>query len=207
MGLGDPETRRTLLARNFTDGWLIFWAISDFGTLGTAGSETRENRWYNPEAQKPTARRNLTMFFFQYLLQGGYFFIVPLFCRWCWNLTRSRQACDSCRYHYNTIVAAVGILRSCPRLRPRIVRTGLSLIGLLSLSGIDLMLCGGCGCADGVNGAGMGALASQLGSVTVSALPTEQSGEVGGLKTRRPTSVPPSAHIAGSVLIAASPRR
>jgi hypothetical protein len=42
-------------------------------------------------------------------------------------------------------------------------------------------------------GLGMGALASQLGSVTVSAVSDDESAEVGGLQTPRRTSVPHSA--------------
>jgi len=41
-------------------------------------------------------------------------------------------------------------------------------------------------------GLGVGALASQLGAVTVSSVPDEVSGEVGGLQTPQPISVPPS---------------
>lgn len=39
-------------------------------------------------------------------------------------------------------------------------------------------------------GFGLGALASQLGAVTVSSVPDSQSAEVGGCRTRRPTSAP-----------------
>jgi hypothetical protein len=82
----------------------------------------------------------------------------------------------------------------------------LMLAGLLSLlGGIDLD-------ADAavvtipmvLMGLGMGALASQLGSVTVSALPNERSGEVGGLQnTASNLGISIGTAIAGSVLIAA----
>ena len=42
-------------------------------------------------------------------------------------------------------------------------------------------------------GAGLGCLASQLGSVTVSAVPDSQSGEVGGFRTPLPSLEPRSA--------------
>ena len=42
-------------------------------------------------------------------------------------------------------------------------------------------------------GSGLGAMASQLGSVTVSAVPDEQSGEVGACRTRAPSSARRSA--------------
>ena len=53
-------------------------------------------------------------------------------------------------------------------------------------------------------GAGLGALASQLGAVTVSAVPDEQSGEVGGLQntgTQLGASI--GTALAGAVLISA----
>ena len=95
-----------------------------------------------------------------------------------------------------------------PKASPRrVVRIGvfLMLAGLLSLlAGIDLdasvavvsvpML---------LMGFGMGALASQLGSVTVSALPTERSGEVGGLQnTGSNLGISIGTALAGSVLFA-----
>ena len=106
------------------------------------------------------------------------------------------------------IVAAVGIPKVWPKASPRrVVRIGvfLMLAGLLSLlSGIELdasvavvsvpML---------LMGFGMGALASQLGSVTVSALPTERSGEVGGLQnTGSNLGISIGTALAGSVLFA-----
>ena len=42
-------------------------------------------------------------------------------------------------------------------------------------------------------GLGMGALASQLGAVTVSAVPDSRSAEVGGIQNTVPTWAPPSA--------------
>jgi hypothetical protein len=52
-------------------------------------------------------------------------------------------------------------------------------------------------------GLGMGALASQLGAVTVSAVPTEQSGEVGGLQnTASNLGISIGTALAGSVLFA-----
>ena len=53
-------------------------------------------------------------------------------------------------------------------------------------------------------GAGIGAIASQLGSVTVSAVPDEQAGEVGGLQntgTQLGASI--GTALAGAVLVSA----
>jgi len=53
-------------------------------------------------------------------------------------------------------------------------------------------------------GFGMGALASQLGAVTVSALPTERSGEAGGLQnTASNLGISLGTALVGSVMIAA----
>ena len=53
-------------------------------------------------------------------------------------------------------------------------------------------------------GLGIGALASQLGNVTVSAVPTEQSSEVGGLQnTATQLGASLGTALAGSILIAA----
>jgi hypothetical protein len=53
-------------------------------------------------------------------------------------------------------------------------------------------------------GVGIGALASQLGAVAVSALPSERSGEVGGLQnTASNLGISLGTALAGSVLIAA----
>jgi EmrB/QacA subfamily drug resistance transporter len=150
----------------------------------------------------------LSMFFFQFLLQGGYFFIVPLFLSVVLELTALQTGARLVPLSLALIVAAVGIPKVWPRVSPRrVVRIGvfLMLVGLLFLlSGIDLnasvavvsvpML---------LMGFGMGALSSQLGSVTVSSLPTEQSGEVGGLQnTASNLGISIGTAIAGSVLFA-----
>jgi len=151
----------------------------------------------------------LVMFFFQFLMQGGYFFIVPLFLSVVLELNALETGAKLVPLSLALIVAAVGI----PKLRPdasprRVVRIGvfLMLAGLLSLlAGIDLdagaeivaipML---------LMGVGMGSLASQLGAVAVSALPSERSGEVGGLQnTATNLGVSIGTALAGSVLIAA----
>jgi MFS family permease len=106
------------------------------------------------------------------------------------------------------LVAAAGIPRFFPDVSPRrVVRLGLlaMLAGLVALfSSIDpaagaeivtvpLLLAG----------LGIGALASQLGAVTVSAVPDEDSPEVGGLQntgTNLGASI--GTALAGSILIA-----
>jgi hypothetical protein len=79
------------------------------------------------------------------------------------------------------------------------------LAGLLSLlSGIELDASAAVVAAPmPLMGLGMGALALQLGAVTVSALPTERSGEVGGLQnTGSNLGISIGTALAGSVLFA-----
>jgi MFS family permease len=106
------------------------------------------------------------------------------------------------------LAAALGVPRLFPDVSPRLVaRVGvlLILLGLLVLlAGIDvdagaeivtvsLLLAG----------LGLGALASQLGAVTVSAVPDEQSSEVGGLQnTVTNLGASLGTALAGSVLVA-----
>ena len=95
------------------------------------------------------------------------------------------------------LLAAVGIPKLFPNASPRqVVRWGLAalLAGIVALIGALEVGAG----AEIVTvpmllaGLGVGALASQLGAVTVSAVPDEQSAEVGGLQNTVPTSEPRS---------------
>ncbi len=150
----------------------------------------------------------LTMFFFQFLLQGGYFFIVPLFMSVVLELNALQTGARLVPLSLTLIVAAVGIPRLWPKASPKlIVRIGVFLIlaGLVCLlSGIDLDASVAIVTIPMVlMGFGMGSLASQLGSITVSALPTERSGEVGGLQnTASNLGVSIGTALAGSILFA-----
>jgi MFS family permease/uncharacterized membrane protein len=164
----------------------------------------------NPAILKnPTLRGGLTSFFFQYLLQAGLFFVVPLFLSVALGLSAIETGVRLLPLSLTLLLAAVGIPRVFPHASPRrIVRLGflalfagiVVLIALLD-SGVGpeivtwpMLLAG----------LGVGALASQLGSVTVSAVPDEQSGEVGGLQntlTNLGASI--GTALAGAILIAA----
>jgi hypothetical protein len=106
------------------------------------------------------------------------------------------------------LVAAAGVPKLWPHGSPRrIVRVGilLMLAGIVCLmSGIDLNASAGVVLIPMLLlGLGIGALASQLGSVTVSAVPVSQSGEVGGLQnTATNLGASLGTALAGSVLIA-----
>jgi hypothetical protein len=132
-------------------------------------------------------RGGLTSFFFQYLLQSGLFFVVPLFLSVALGLSAIETGLRILPLSLALLLAAVGIPKAFPHVSPRrVVRLGfLSLfIGIVSLlAALEI----GVG-AEVVTfplflaGLGVGALASQLGSVTVSAVTDEKSAEVGGLQ-------------------------
>ena len=107
------------------------------------------------------------------------------------------------------LLAAVGIPKLFPNASPRrVVR-----LGFLALFAGIVVLVAALDAGAGpeivtwpmlLAGLGVGALASQLGSVTVSSVPDEQSGEVGGLQntvTNLGASI--GTALAGAVLIAA----
>jgi len=154
-------------------------------------------------------RAGLWSFFFQYLLQAGIFFVVPLFLSVALGLTPINTGVRIMPLSFALLAAAVGVPRAFPNTSPRrIVRIGLGsivlgvvwLIGALdvdadaSIVTVPLLLIG----------LGVGALASQLGAVTVSSVPDEQSAEVGGLQntvTNLGASI--GTALAGAVLISA----
>jgi MFS family permease len=160
--------------------------------------------------QNKQLRGGLTMFFFQYLAQAGLFFVVPLYLSVALGLSALATGARLTPLSITLLAAAIGI----PRLRPdanprRVVRLGLLalLLGTVILMGaldIDagpeivllpmLMI-----------GLGVGALASQLGAVTVSAVHDDQAPEVGGIQnTATNLGASMGTALAGALLIAAT---
>jgi len=134
-----------------------------------------------------TLRGGLTSFFFQYLVQGGLFFAVPLFLSVALGLSAIQTGIRLLPLSVTLLLAAAGIPKVLPHASPRRVVQ----VGFLALfAGLVVMVAAlGAGAGPGIvtwpmllAGLGIGALASQLGSVTVSSVPDEQSGEVGGLQ-------------------------
>jgi len=156
-----------------------------------------------------TLRGGLTSFLFQYLLQAGLFFAVPLFLSVALGLSAVATGVRLLPLSITLLLAAAGIPKVFPDASPRrVVR-----IGFLALfAGIVIMVAAlDAGAGPEIvtwpmllAGLGVGALASQLGSVTVSAVPDEQSGEVGGIQntvTNLGASI--GTALAGAVLISA----
>jgi MFS family permease len=156
-----------------------------------------------------TMRGGLISFLFQYLLQAGLFFAVPLFLSVALGLSAVATGVRLLPLSITLLLAAAGVPKVFPNASPRrVVQLGflalfagiVILIALLDVSaGPEIitwpML---------LAGLGVGALASQLGAVTVSAVPDEQSGEVGGIQntvTNLGASI--GTALSGAILIAA----
>jgi MFS family permease len=154
-------------------------------------------------------RAGLVSFFFQYLLQAGLFFTVPLFLSIALGLSAINTGLRLLPLSLALLVAAVGVPKFFPDVSPRrVVRLGFVFlfVGLVALAAALEVGVG----AEVVSlplllaGLGIGALASQLGSVTVAAVPDEQTAEVGGLQnsvTFLGASI--GTALAGAVLISA----
>ncbi|MGZ6544522.1 MAG: MFS transporter [Actinomycetota bacterium] len=150
----------------------------------------------------------LLMFFFQFVVMMGLFFVIPLYLSVALGLSAIDTGIKLTPLSLMMLVAAVGIPKRFPAASPRrVVELGMgaAVVGIVALfSAMDvnasasiltvpLLLIG----------LGMGALASQLGAVTVSAVPNEQSPEVGGLQnTATQFGASLGTALAGSILIA-----
>jgi MFS family permease len=150
----------------------------------------------------------LTMFFFQYFVQAGIFFTIPLFLSVVLELSTVETGVRLVPLSLALLLSALAVPRLWPTASPRrVVRVGLVLLlgaTILLIAVID---------ADAtasvvtvpllILGLGVGTLASQLGAITVSAVPDEKSPEVGGLQnTALNLGASLGTALVGSVLIA-----
>ncbi len=150
----------------------------------------------------------LTMFFAQFMVQAGVFFAIPLFLSIVLGLDALQTGIRLIPLSIALLIAAVGVPKLWPRANPRrVVRLGL----LSMIVGIGFLVAGMDPGADaGVTtipmllmGLGLGALASQLGAVTVSAVSDRETAEVGGLQnTATNLGASMGTALIGSVLIA-----
>jgi MFS family permease len=154
-------------------------------------------------------RNGIMSFLFMFLIQAGVFFTIPLFLSVALGVSAVETGVRLLPLSLSLLSFAVGIPRALPNANPRrVIRIGFLLLfaGLVVLVGLldvgagpeivtwPLLLAG----------AGLGAMASQLGAVTVSSVPDEKSGEVGGLQntgTQLGASI--GTALAGAVLISA----
>jgi MFS family permease len=155
--------------------------------------ETREQHRGGEPLIRPPMLRNtqltggLSMFFFQFFIQAGVFFTVPLFLSVVLELSALQTGVRLLPLSFALLAAAVGIPKLAPGARPRLVVR----LGLLSMTAGTLVFVSGLSPGADAEivtipmlllGLGIGALASQLGAITVSAVPDSDSPEVGGLQ-------------------------
>ena len=157
--------------------------------------------------RNPVLRGGLTAFFFQYLLQAGLFFAVPLFLSVALGLSAVATGVRLLPLSITLLLAAAGIPKVFPHASPRrVVQFGV----LALLAGIVVMMLAlDAGAGPEIvtwpmllAGLGIGALASQLGAITVSSVSDEEAGAVGGLQntiTNLGASI--GTALAGAVLI------
>src|SRR4051812_36599610 len=193
--------------------WLVLagsCVLLAFLTLEARRRDRGESVLIDPAIlRNPLLRGGLTSFFFQYLLQAGLFFVVPLFLSVALGLSAIATGVRLLPLSLTLLLAAVGIPKVFPNASPRrVVRVGF----LALFAGITILMAAlEAGAGPEIvtwpmllAGLGVGALASQLGSVTVSSVPDEQSGDVGGLQntlTNLGASI--GTALAGAVLISA----
>ena len=187
-------------------GLFVIWLFFQWQTR-------RESRGQEPLV-RPAMLRNrqltggLTMFFFQYLVQAGFFFVVPLYLSVALGLSAIETGVKILPLSVTLLAAAIGIPRFLPQVSPRLVVRA----GLLSLLAGTVILLAALDPDAGAEivfvpmllvGLGIGALASQLGAVTVSAVPDNESAEVGGVQnTMTNLGASLGTALAGSLLIA-----
>jgi MFS family permease len=149
----------------------------------------------------------LVAFFLQYLLQAGVFFTVPLFLSVALGLSAIATGVRLLPLSITLLLAAVGIPKLFPQASPRrVVQIGFVCLWVGMVVFVAALQAGA-----GPEivtwpmllvGLGIGALASQLGSVTVSSVPDQQAGDVGGLQnTITNLGASLGTALAGAVLI------
>jgi MFS family permease len=154
-------------------------------------------------------RGGLTSFFFQYFVQGGLFYAVPLFLSVALGLSAIETGVRLLPLSLTLLIAAAGIPKVFPDVSPRrMVR-----LGFLAMSVALFILVALLDVGAGpeittwpmlLAGLGIGALASQLGSVTVSSVSDEQSSEVGGLQnTVTNLGISVGTALTGAIVVAA----
>ena len=157
----------------------------------------------------PGLRAGLTAFFFQYLVQAGLFFVVPLFLSVALGLSAIATGVRIMPLSITLLLAAVGVPKVFPHASPRRI----SQLGFLAIFAGIVVLIAALEAGAGpeivtwpmlLAGLGIGALASQLGAVTVSSVSDDQSSEVGGLQnTMTNLGASIGTALAGAVLISA----
>ena len=154
-------------------------------------------------------RGGLNSFFFQFFVQSGVAFAVPLFLSVALGLSAIQTGVRFLPLSIALILAAAGIPKLFPKASPRrVVRLGF----IAMFAGLVILVAAlqeGAGAEITtfpmlLVGLGIGALSSQLGAVTVSSVPDEQSSAVGGLQnTITNLGISMGTALTGAIVIAA----
>jgi EmrB/QacA subfamily drug resistance transporter len=150
----------------------------------------------------------LTMFVFQYLIQAGVFFTIPLFLSVVLELSAVETGVRLVPLSLALLASAIGVPRVWPTASPRrVVQIGLGL--MVAATAVLIAVLDPPATASVVTiplvliGLGVGALASQLGAATVSSVPDSESATVGGLQnTALNLGASLGTALVGSMLIA-----
>jgi len=137
--------------------------------------------------ERPQLTGGLSVLLLQYLVMMGMFFTMPLFLSIALGLDAFQTGLRMLPLSLALVVVAPSVPRLWANVGPRrVVQVGLVLMlaaALILAARFEV------GAGAGVTllpfllmGAGMGALASQLGNVIVSAVPVQRGGEAGGLQ-------------------------
>jgi Na+/melibiose symporter-like transporter len=192
--------------------WLIMGGL--LVVRGLFAWESRLERSGGDPLVKPSLFRHrqlvggLTMFLFQYLVQAGIFFTIPLFLSVVLELSAVETGVRLVPLSLALLASALGVPRLWPTASPRrVVQIGLAL--LLAATALLIAVLDPPATASVVTiplilvGLGIGALASQLGAVTVSSVPDSESATVGGLQnTSLNLGASLGTALVGSMLIA-----
>lgn len=164
---------------------------------------------YRTQLRNRRLTNPLSLFGVQYFMQAGLFFTVPLFLSIVLGLSALDTGVRLLPLSLGLLATAMGVPRVLPGASPRaVVRVGT----FLMLAGTAALIAG---LEPGANagivslpllliGLGIGALASQLGALAVSAVPEPEAPEVGGLQnTMAYLGSSLGTALVGSLLIAA----
>lgn len=154
-------------------------------------------------------RNGVMSLLFMFLIQAGTFFVMPLFLSVALGLSAIETGVRLLPLSLSLLAFALLVPRVFPDVSPRrVVRAGFAALFVGEVLMISLLDVG-----VGpevitwpllVIGSGLGAMASQLGAVTVSSVPDEKSGQVGGLQntgTQLGASI--GTALAGAMLVSA----
>ncbi len=142
---------------------------------------------YRAQLQNRRLTAPLSLFGVQYFMQAGVFFTIPLFLSVVLGLSAFQTGLRLLPLSVALLVSAIGVPRVFPQASPRrAVRIGT----FLMLAGTAVLIGGLNPGADAavttipllLIGLGIGAMASQLGALAVSAVPESEAPEVGGLQ-------------------------